>query len=453
MAYPFMTLRLLRNILFLTTLAAPALLSAQVSSSSEEERLEKLMADSAQWYVPRNHVSVGFRVLSSGGKVTFGNLGIVPFEIIVPERSQGAVSRAYNNGTVNTDSPRPNESDANGVQTSTPGTRYAVNGVVTVTKTNPDGTTVLDANGNAVTEDVTVQVGDFIAYTPGLTRNWSFQAQSQVLADGRIAMSTYGASSDGESRMKESGVSGGVEFQFVRTLGNPNARVQFGFLTGIALNGINSKASGTVSSTLNTRTDIYSLNGQVAVNGSTPPTAPYAGATAFGDYTTSVGTTQTNGLETGVPINSIPDQTVTTSTPGGINVDGRWQIKGAYYMMRLGPSIRAQLSSHLGLTASAGIAGAYAGTTYSVAERFEVPDVTGTFVGATSGVQESHATKFLAGYFADFNLEWAASERTGLFTGITAQKFDGYNQEVGGRTARIDLGSAVGLRGGISFKF
>ncbi|HEX7632279.1 MAG TPA: hypothetical protein VF388_09105 [Lacunisphaera sp.] len=448
-----MILRLLRNILFVITLLAPVLLPAQAASASEEERLEKLMADSAQWYVPRNHVSVGFRVLSSGGKVTFGNLGIVPFEITVPEISQGAVGRAYNNGTVNIDAPRPNESDANGVQNSTPGTRYAVNGVVTVTKTNPDGTTVLDENGNAVTQDVTVQVGDFIAYTPGLSRNWSFQAQSQVQADGRIAMSTYSASSDGASRMKETGVAGGVEFQFVRTMSNPNARVQFGLMTGIALNGINSKVSGSVLATLNTRTDIYSLNGQAAINGSTPPTAPYAGVTAFGNYITSVGTTATNGQETGVPINSVPDQTVTTSTPGGINVDGRWQIKGAYYMMRLGPSVRAQLSSHLGLTASAGLAGAYAGTTYSVAERFQVPDVADTFVGGTSGVQESHTTKFLTGYFADFNLEWAASERTGLFTGITAQKFDGYNQEVGGRTARIDLGSAVGLRGGISFKF
>jgi len=40
-----------------------------------------------------------------------------------------------------------------------------------------------------------------------------------------------------------------------------------------------------------------------------------------------------------------------------------------------------------------------------------------------------------------------------LFGGITAQKFDGYDQTVGARTARIDLGSTVGIRGGISVKF
>jgi hypothetical protein len=62
-------------------------------------------------------------------------------------------------------------------------------------------------------------------------------------------------------------------------------------------------------------------------------------------------------------------------------------------------------------------------------------------------------TKFLNGYYADLNLEWAANERTGLFGGFTAQKFDGYDQQVNGRTARIDLGSSVGLRGGVSIRF
>src|SRR4051812_40657176 len=143
MAFPFMTLRSLKHILLLSTLAAPVLLPAQLSSSSsEEERLEKLMADSAQWYVPRNRVSIGFRVLSSGGKVTFGNLGNVPFELTVDPVSAGAVDRAYNNGTVKSDAPRLNEKDANGNQTSTPGTRYGVTGTVTVNKKNPDGTDV-----------------------------------------------------------------------------------------------------------------------------------------------------------------------------------------------------------------------------------------------------------------------------------------------------------------------
>jgi hypothetical protein len=154
-----------------------------------------------------------------------------------------------------------------------------------------------------------------------------------------------------------------------------------------------------------------------------------------------------------VPIAAVPNEHKDTTTAGGVNVDGLWQVKGAYFMVKLGPSVRAQLTNRLGFNASLGVAGAYAGTTYSVSERFLVPGLTDIYVGNTSGVEESSTTKFMNGYFADFNLEWAASERTGLFTGVTAQKFDGYDQEVGGRTARIDLGSSVGLRGGVSIRF
>jgi hypothetical protein len=460
MAFPFMTLRSLKQILLLSTLAAPVLLPAQLNSSSEEERLEKLMADSAQWYVPRNRVSVGFRVLNSGGKVSFGNLGNVDFELKVDPASAGAVTRTYNNGSVQADAPRTNETDGNGNQTSTPGGHYAVSGTITVNKKNPDGTDVIGDDGNVVTEDIVTQVGSFLSYTPGLTRNWGFAAASQITPDGQhIAMSTYSASTEGASRTKEAGASAGVEFQFVRTLSNPSARFQWGIATGVALNGINSKVSGSVTSTLNTRTDYYSLNGQPA------PTAPYISTDAFGDFITSANTTITNGTENTVPLAALPDASMPntdaghteTSTPGGVNVDGRWQIKGAYFMVRVGPSLRAQLTSRLGLNASLGVAGAYAGTTYSVAERFQVPDVPDVFVGETAGVAtgiaESRATKFMGGYYADLSLEWAASERTGLYTGVTAQKFDGYDQEVGGRTARIDIGSAVGLRGGVSIRF
>lgn len=448
MAFPFMTLRSLKSLFLLSTLAAPAILSAQITSSSEEERLEKLMADSAQWYVPRNRVSVGFRALSSGGKVTFGHLGEVPFEIKVSPISAGVTDRIYDNGAVRVDAPRLDEKDANGNQTSTPGTRYAVTGKVVVVKKNPDGTDVISDDGTVVTEEVQTQVGDFIAYTPGVTRNWSYASNPQITADGHVALSTYSSTSDGASRLKESGLSAGVEFQFVRILSNPNARFQWGVLAGIALNGINSKTAGTVSATLNTRTDYYSLNGLTA------PAAPYISTESFVDYTTPAGPTITNGKETTVVLSALPDQpTKETSTPGGVNVDGQWQIKGAYFMVRVGPSVRAQLTNRFGLNASFGVAGAYAGTTYSVSERFLVPNLTDIYIGNSTGAGESRTTKFMNGYFADLNIEFAATERTGLFTGLTAQKFDGYDQEVGGRTARVDLGSSVGLRGGISFRF
>jgi len=444
----FMTRRPLKPLLALTALVLPALLAAQTStSSSEEERLTKLMADSAQWYVPRSTVSLGFRVLSSGGKVHFGNLGSVAFDATVAPIADGAVDRVYDNGAVRTDTARLAEKDANGNVITIPGSRYAIFTTSTVNVLDASGNPVLNADGTNVTQDVTQQTGDFLAYTPGLTRNWAYGAASQLTSNGHVAMSTYSATSEGAGFTKQTGASAGVEFQFVYNLSKPAKRVQWGLLSGIALNGISSKSVGSVTSTLHTQTDLYSLAGATA------PAAPYT-APSFVDYVDSTGTVLgANGLETTVPITAVPDAHLVTSTPGGATINGRWQMKGAYYMIRLGPSLRTQLTPRLGLSASAGVAGAYAGTTYSVAETFDVPDLPTVIVGGVVGTEQTTESKFLAGYYADLNLDWAANERAALFGGFTAQSFGGYDQAVGSRTARVDLGSSVGVRGGISIRF
>jgi len=441
-----MTLRPLLPFVALTLLAAPALVTAQ-TSSSEEERLEKLMADSTQWYVPKTTVSIGFRMLNSGGKVAFGNLGSVAFDAEVAPISAGSVDRVYDNGAVRADVARLDEKDANGNVISIPGTRYPLLSTIKVNVTDSNGNAVLNPDGTNVTQDVLLQTGDMLAFTPGLTRNWGYGSDTQLTGDGRIAMSTYGASSEGAGALKESGASAGVEFQYVRHFSKPANRIQWGVLGGITLNGINSKTAGTVTSTLNTRTDYYSLGG------ATVPPAPYF-APSFVDYLSSAGEVlRTEGLETTVPIVAAPLSHAETTTPQGVEVDGNWQVKGAYFMVRLGPTIRTQLTSRLGLSASLGVAGAYTGTTYSVTETFRVPDLEGITIGATRGTEHTSETKLLSGYYADLNLEWIATERTGLFGGFTAQKFDGFDQSVGSRTARIDLGSSVGLRGGVSIKF
>jgi hypothetical protein len=446
MPFSFMTLRPLLPFFVRALLAAPVLLTAQ-TSSSEEERLEKLMADSAQWYVPKTTVSVGFRMLNAGGKVTFGNLGSVDFDREVDPISAGLADRVYDNGEVLRDAPRPEEKDAAGNVITTPGGRYPIFSTFKENVLDSNGNPVLNPDGTNVTRDVQRQTGDLRAYTPGLTRNWGYGYASQLTGDGRLALSTYSASSEGASALKESGASAGVEFQYVRHFSKPANRLQWGVLTGITLNGINSKTAGTVTSTLNSRTDYYSLGG------ATVPGAPYSGPSVT-DYLSSSGELiRADSFETTVPIVAAPLSHTETATPQGVEVDGNWQVKGAYFMVRLGPTIRTRLTSRLGVSASMGVAGAYTGTTYSVTETFQVPDLEGLVIGAGRDTEQTSETKFISGYYADLNLEWVATERTGLFGGFTAQKFDGYDQSVGSRTARIDLGSSVGVRGGVSIKF
>ena len=384
-------------------------------------------------------------MLSSGANVQFGHLGSVPRDVI-PAATAGAVNRLYDNGYVRADAVRPAESAA--TTTTLPGGRYQTTRVDNVT----------DASGT-VTGTTTVVTGNFLSYVAGLSRDWSYSYANQITGTGQIAMRSYSAESDGAKASNKQGPSGGLELQFSRVLSRASKRAEWGFTTGVSLNDINSKANGSILATLRTNTDLYSLNGLplpplVTTTDSTTgaiTTSAYV-APGFANLTDNTGALiAANGLETTTPINQTPASSSTSAVVGGTTVNGNWKLRGSYFMVKVGPSLRGQLTERLGFNASLGVAGAYAGTRYSVVETFTVPDVGRT--ATTPETEFSDATKFLSGFYADLNLEWAANEVTGLFAGLTAQKFGDYNQSVGGRTAHVDLGSTVGLRGGISIRF
>jgi hypothetical protein len=432
MDFPFMTSRSLQLTALLALISAPVFLSAQETTASEDERIEQLVrSESSEWYTPKNSVSVGFRVLTSGVNVHFGNLGSVA--LLAPD-SAGTGQRVYNNGYVDVDAPRSDEVDANGHQTSTPGGRYQTY----TTQTNP----VTDANGVVIgTTTTQVVSGDSLSYTPGLTRNWSYSTPEQAASvPGYIAMSNYGATSEGGGVTKKEGPSAGVELQFSHAIRKFGKRTELSFVAGFALNGINDKASGDVKATLQTYTDYYSLNGQPAPAATVD--VPYVGPsnpTGTSETTTAIGANPSNAVSSTL-----------NSTPGGATVHGRWQVKGAYMMLRVGPSLRTQVTDRFGVSASLGLAGAYVGTQYTATETLDVPLV-GTTI--TDPITTSDASKFLTGYYADFNLEWTANDTLGLYGGVSAQKFGDYTQTLGDRTALIDLGNSLGLRGGINIKF
>jgi hypothetical protein len=70
-----------------------------------------------------------------------------------------------------------------------------------------------------------------------------------------------------------------------------------------------------------------------------------------------------------------------------------------------------------------------------------------------SNIVSTTTAKFVRGYYADVNLEWSTNDTLGLFTGFTTQKLSSYDQKLGDRVAKVDLGSSVGIRGGVSIKF
>lgn len=423
-----MNFRPLRLIVLPALLTAPVFLHAQETTANEDERIEQLVrTEASEWYTPKNSVQVGFHILTSGAKVRFGNLGQVAFSSSIAPPSAGAViNRVYDNGSVNLDSAsqRAGEVDENGKQTTQPGTHYY--------------TYTIDADGNQIVAT------DSLAYTPGVTRYWSYSTADQATAmPGYIAMSSYSATSDGGSYSKKQGPSAGVELQFAHAIRKFGKRTELSFIAGATLNSINNKVAGDVHSTLHTYTDYYALPaGATApvMTGDTP--LPYTGPSYDA----------TSTIETTVPLATTADPSLTSNiaTPGAATVHGLWEIRGAYFMLKLGPAIRTQLTDRFGVSASLGVAGAFVGTHYSAIETMDVPEV-GTTI--TDPVQDSDKSKFLGGYYADFNMEWATNDTLGIFGGVSAQKLGDYTQTLGSRDALIDLGSSVGLRGGINIKF
>lgn len=435
MSHFFMNKRSLPLASILLLASLPALLPAQETTGIEDERMQEIARrQDEEWIGPKNKTSVGFRVLNQGGTVSFGNLGTVPAKF-VPPASEGAVNRVYDNGYVLADRPRVDEVDSSGNQTSTPGGRYPIYATVT----NTDGTTTK------------VQVGEGLGYESGLSREWKLYTQAQLDArPGYVAYTNYSTTSEGGSFSEETGMVAGVELEYTRTFGRISRRIQWGLTTGITLNSINGQASGAVTSTLNSHTDYY------AIDGGSLGTVPEGGlgGPSGAPYVVDGVIISPSGLETTIPLNQTPDANSTNnSVAGGATVNGRWTVKGAYFMMKVGPSIRAQFSDRWEMTASAGFAGAYAGTTYTAAETFTVASLPTSQTAGVPTPQQSSETAFLSGYYADLTIEWAANERTNLFGGLTAQQLSSYEQKVAERTALIDLGTAVGVRGGISIKF
>lgn len=388
-------------------------------------------------YVPKNTITFGMRILSSGTTVNFGNLGNIPIRSAAP-LADGS-GRIYDNGVVATDSLRSDlvrgeiqldssgnpvrDSQGNFIQTSTPGGRYQT---------------------TATVNNATVVNGDYVSYTPGQTRTWNYATDAQLVGN-HVALSNYGAVSEGASAMKDQSLSGGIEMQLSRAIGKLGRRVEWSLSAGLAINDINAKTGGTVTSTLLKHTDFFQFVG------TPPPTGTRSGPT-FGELRdTSGNLINSFGLETTVPLRDSPSNGMSTdvTTAGGASVQGNWQVKGAYAMIRLGPTLRTQLGENFGLSASLGVAGAYAGSRYSVVESLSMPDI----AEPVTTFEEDSASKFLTGFYADVSLDWVANERSSIFAGVTMQQFGEYDQSVGGRTARIDLGNSVGLRGGISVKF
>lgn len=368
---------------------------------------------------PRWTISVGVRHHGGGSGVNFSGLGNIP---VSP--ASLAEGRFYDNGFVNRDAPRLNEVDENGNQTSPLGGRYQI-----FSAPAEDGSTVL--------------VGDFRSYTPEYTRNWNYSHGNQVTGDGRIGFDLYGASSGLGTAAAKSDASQGFDLALSHRLGKRSRNFEWGVTAGFGLSQLKADARGTVTADLRRLTDYY------RVLGDTIPTAPYS-APSFSDIRNVDGDViSPGGFEETILLTENPVEQFDVLLAGGALIDGRWQIKGAYYLGRLGPHMRWYFNERLAFSLSAGLAVAYIGTTFSSEESLTPPEGNNPI----SIAQEEDNDKVVTGFYFTGNAEYWLRDNTGFYLGASYESLGKFNQTLNGRSAMIDVGEGSTVRTGIMLRF
>jgi hypothetical protein len=422
-----------------------------------------------EYYRPlKNSVSVGIRMIGGNAKVNFSNLGDIP------ARFGGANSagRGYNNGSWSVDAPSDDESNpdsAYGVgtaKTSDDGKTRTWTDRIWINGTNRyqlvdhvEYTDSADPSTNFTTARIR---GEYTNYAAPFTRGWSYTSPSQIGESGGapyVDMSNYAVTPAGGSAQAEGDSSRGIELQFGRII-KRYKRVEWGFNLSAGVSDINVKTTQQIRANLIKTTDRYAIrptdsNGNVVNAASFPNSFYNSGA----DNVTIEAFTVVTGAATSERYDYISEQTkfLDYANPllsdvvsyGNADVFGYWQIKGAYYMLRVGPMVRFQTRKNWTISASLGMAGAFAGTRFIADEFILLDDV----AGQLRIREESEEKRFVPGYYADINIERWLTVRTGFYIGYGYEKLGDYTQHLQGRSAQIDLGSSSGFRFGIITRF
>jgi hypothetical protein len=371
-------------------------------------------------YVPKQTLSLGTRLFLNGPKATYGGQGSIPSGIgDLAGPTFPNISRTYADGQV-----------------------------------NPDTRTISVNTGIGVTQQEPIS-------PDGRTNSWSYANSSQLQPNGDINFHIYsGQVTDTGTHQDEATPSVGLELIFDRDMGKLGKKWKWSFTAGFSIADIHSSTFANVGTTLTTLTDTYDLFGQV------PPPAPFTspGAisqTALNSSGQAVGgSTATTTQEAGqtILIGNRPIQNLPGNGETIVNTDvfstNRYFIEGAYYTLRVGPTLIMPINSRLRLTLSAGPALIYAGSEYNVLEDL----VYATGEPALTQLYQKENTKLLPGYYVDVNLRYDLTETAGFYVGGIYQGAGSYSQSMtsGSNTAyttKVDFGSEEGVKGGLTVRF
>ena len=379
-------------------------------------------------YVPRSTLSLGTRFLLRGPKTTYSGQGVIPSTVNPGDNSTvniPNISRTYIDGTVSPDARTVSQSTALGGSIAVP----------------------IQSDGKTDTWSYNNSNGSLL---------WNYGTSSnQLLANGDIAFHAYaGNVTDTASHSINGESNAGVELILDRDMGKLGKRFSWSLTAGFSIADIHSSVYLGVPTTLTTLTDEYDLFGQI------PPAAPYASPTSSSQtvYNSagvavagSGSSTQTQSVNQVILLGNVPLSRTITNTD--ITTTNRYFIEGAYYTLRMGPTIDMPVWNHFKLNVSAGPMLIYSGSILNVLSDLNI--ATGENF---TDLYTKENSKILPGYYVDVDLQYQLTDTAGFYMGGVFQSAGSYKQTVPSGTSTaytstIDFGSQEGVKGGLTVRF
>jgi hypothetical protein len=419
-------MRFLRVALGIACLSVAHLRAAdQEEEKQQPEEIPDFNQIDEYTYVPKSTLSIATRLFLTGPKTSYSGQGQIPSAVDAGTNTAPNVSHTYYDGTV-----------------------------------DPDTRSTIGSNGVGQTYSVPIA-------PDGRTNTWSYSYASQLQPNGDIAFHTYsGYITDTDSHYANGTPSVGLELLWDRDMGKLGKHFKWAITAGFSISDIHSSVYASVPTTLNTLTDTYDLFGQV------PPTAPFSSPNSISQSVynssgsvvtgTTSGSGQTQEVDQTILLGNMPtNRTIAATTEDTIN---RYFIEGAYYTLRIGPTLIMPLGKHFKFSLSVGPDVLYSGSELNVLENL-------TFDETTTSVPQLYQkfnTKILPGYYADVDLRYDFTETAGLYVGAIYEGSGSYTQSVPsgvslGSSAsssvgtsystKIDFADQEGVKAGMTFRF
>ncbi len=269
-----------------------------------------------------------------------------------------------------------------------------------------DGFNRVDINGNANSN----------------TWYWGYQHTSQVFGTNSIVMNSSFSPATGAIRDVSEDPQFGAELAYFRVLGDDRA-YRWGVEAAVGWLDLTFSEDRTTSSDVFLTSDAYALNGMAA------PPAPYAGTFD----------------RPGPVIGDVPNRTFST-LPNAAMTTGRYNLDARAYNVRLGLRYESPFNDRVALRFGGGFSGAFVDSEFGFQETTTVSGV-----GSTTRFGSGSETDFILGAYAGAGLTVHFTRRLSGFVGAQYEHLGDFNQQAGGKEARIDFSSSIFVIIGLGF--